>query len=59
VSPEEYLERERHAESKSEYRDGLMVAMAGATRRHNRINARLTRLLEAGLGAHGCELYSK
>ena len=37
VSPEEYLRLERAAESKSEYDDGLIYAMAGAGARHNLI----------------------
>lgn len=37
LTPEEYLERERRAEFKSEYRDGELLAMAGASRNHNRI----------------------
>jgi Uma2 family endonuclease len=34
VSPEEYLERERKAETKSEYYRGEMFAMADASLRH-------------------------
>lgn len=34
-TPEHYLDRERAAEYKSEYLDGQIYAMAGATRRHN------------------------
>jgi Uma2 family endonuclease len=37
VSPEEYLAMERKAEFKSEYFDGCIYAMAGATKEHNRI----------------------
>jgi Uma2 family endonuclease len=33
VTPEEYLALERVAERKSEYRDGEIVGMTGATRR--------------------------
>lgn len=36
-SPEEYLELETAAEYKSEYRDGLIIPMAGGTPNHNRI----------------------
>lgn len=35
VSPEEYLEAERLAETKSDYLNGIVVAMAGAKYRHN------------------------
>ena len=37
ISPEAYLEMERKAETKSEYIDGCVLAMAGASRRHNQI----------------------
>ncbi|HEV2722843.1 MAG TPA: Uma2 family endonuclease [Thermoanaerobaculia bacterium] len=37
VSPEEYLRLERAAETKSEYDDGVMYAMAGASEPHNMI----------------------
>lgn len=36
-TPDEYLAIERGAPFKSEYRDGRIVAMVGATARHNRI----------------------
>jgi Uma2 family endonuclease len=35
LTPEQYLEIERSAEFRSEYRDGEMFAMPGATARHN------------------------
>ena len=41
ASEDEYLERERRAESKHEYLNGEIVAMAGASMRHNLINSRL------------------
>ena len=37
VMLEEYLEAERQAESKSEYYDGQVFAMAGGKPRHHRI----------------------
>jgi len=37
VNPEEYLELERQAEFRSEYRDGEIVQMTGGTIDHNRI----------------------
>lgn len=37
VTPEEYLRAERAAETKSEYADGTVYAMAGTTLRHNLI----------------------
>lgn len=41
LTQEEYLERERKAEFKSEYLDGEMFAMAGASSRHAQIVANL------------------
>src|SRR5258706_4855912 len=35
LTPEQYLEIERAAETKSEYHDGQMYAMSGGTRRHS------------------------
>jgi len=41
VTPEEYLRLERAAETKSEYDDGVIYAMAGASLEHNLIVAGL------------------
>lgn len=35
LTPEEYLARERRAETKSEYLRGEMFGMSGASREHN------------------------
>jgi len=43
LSPEEYLARERQAEIKSEYYDGEVFAMSGASRPHNLIVTNLVR----------------
>lgn len=51
VTPEEYLERERNAESKSEYRDGEIVAMAGASFIHALIISNL--VIEIGSRLRG------
>jgi Uncharacterized protein conserved in cyanobacteria len=45
VPPEDYLRLERTAETKSEYDDGVVFAMAGASVRHNLIVAGLIRSL--------------
>jgi Uma2 family endonuclease len=37
-TPAEYLELEKKAEVRSEYRDGEIVPMAGGTTRHNEIS---------------------
>jgi Uma2 family endonuclease len=58
VSPEEYLERERQAETRSEYRDGVIVAMSGASVRHGNIVSNL--VIEIGTRIRGsrCRVYS-
>lgn len=40
-TPAEYLAREAAAATKSEYRNGNVVAMAGASRRHKQIYAKV------------------
>jgi len=49
VSPEEYLERERKAETRSEYVRGEIFAMACASVRHGRIVRNLVTQLESAL----------
>jgi len=56
ISPEEYLRMERAAETKSEYDDGIVYAMAGAVRRHNVIATALLRCLDQRLSPN-CEAY--
>lgn len=57
LSIQEYLRLERQAETKSEYLDGQMVAMTGASRRHNLIVANLLRELGNQLKHRSCELF--
>jgi len=57
-TPEQYLDRERAAEYKSEYLDGQIYAMAGATRRHNLIGMNLALSLGTQLRNRPCEAYS-
>jgi len=56
-TPEEYLTLERKAEYKSQYYDGEIFAMAGATRRHNLIAVNVGRELSAQLKGRPCEVY--
>ena len=56
IAPEEYLRLERAAETKSEYDDGVVYAMAGASRRHNLIVSGLIRSLGNHLPPR-CEVY--
>ena len=58
VSPEEYLERERRAEYKSEYFAGEIVAMAGAKRKHNLVSSNVTTSLGVQLRDSPCEVYA-
>src|SRR5947199_6991495 len=56
LTPEEYLRLERAAETKSEYDDGVVYTMAGASERHNMIVAGLVRALGNRIPAH-CHVY--
>lgn len=56
-TPEEYLALERHAEFKSEYIDGRIVAMSGAQRAHVLIVGNLTLELGTRLLETPCEVY--
>ena len=58
VSPDEYLERERRADCKSEYFAGEIVAMAGAKRKHNLVSNNVSASLTAQLRDKPCEVYS-
>ncbi|MGE0084984.1 MAG: Uma2 family endonuclease [Desulfococcaceae bacterium] len=57
ISPEEYLAMERAAPYKSEYFNGEMFAMAGASRRHNLIALNTASELRAQLKKTSCEVY--
>ncbi|MGI9174123.1 MAG: Uma2 family endonuclease [Rhodothermales bacterium] len=57
IAPDVYLALERAAPHKSEYHDGEIVAMAGASRRHNLIVANLVRLLGNALLDRDCNVY--
>lgn len=57
LTAEEYLAQERQAEHKSEYFDGEIVAMAGASREHNLIVGSLIRLLGNHLLERDCNVY--
>jgi Uma2 family endonuclease len=58
LTPEEYLAVERQNEYKSEYIDGEMVAMVGASRRHNIIAVNITRVISQQLRGRPCEMYA-
>jgi Uma2 family endonuclease len=54
ITPEEYLKIERAAEFKSEYYDGHMFAMSGASYAHVVITGNFSRALGNALEARGC-----
>jgi Uma2 family endonuclease len=56
LTPAEYLEIERAAETKSEYFDGEMFAMAGASFEHNLIVVNLAAGLHAALKGGPCRV---
>lgn len=51
----EYLDFERGAEYKNEFVNGLIRAMSGASRKHNRVTVNLTREISAQLKNSRCE----
>jgi Uma2 family endonuclease len=57
LTRDQYLAIERKAEQKSEYIDGEMVAMTGASRIHNLIAFNLTREISQQLRGRPCEGY--
>ncbi|HEU0013524.1 MAG TPA: Uma2 family endonuclease [Longimicrobium sp.] len=58
LPPGTYLVRERAAEDRSEYWDGEVVAMAGASRSHNRIVRNLVLALGNRFGDGPCEVFA-
>jgi Uma2 family endonuclease len=58
VSPEEYLERERKAETRSEYRNGEIIAMAGSSPEHARIVSNLHFRIRLGLKSGSCDVFA-
>lgn len=57
-TPEQYLEIDRKADHRSEYVNGEILAMAGASREHNLIVTNLVRELSTRLRGCPCETYS-
>lgn len=57
VTPEEYLTLERKAETKSEYLDGEIFAMTGASKNHNLIAGNVFSALKQHLREKPCEIY--
>lgn len=57
ISEKEYLEIERKAEFKSEYYNGEMFSLAGASLEHNRISKNITKTLNNQLNNKPCESF--
>lgn len=57
-TPEQYLEMERKAEFRHEYVNGEILAMAGASRAHNRITLNIGSALSGLLEGTPCEPYT-
>jgi Uma2 family endonuclease len=53
----DYLEREKTADVKHEYLDGIIYAMSGASRRHNLLSLNLATALRAGFSRTGCQTF--
>ena len=58
ISPQEYLRLERQSEYKSEYVNGQIFAMTGASRKHNLITTNISRELSQQLKGRACEVYA-
>jgi Uma2 family endonuclease len=58
LTPEEYLEQERRADFRSEYLNGEVFAMSGASREHGLIATNLTRELSIRLKGRPCETFA-
>ncbi len=57
MTPEEYLALERQAEYKSEYFDGEIFAMSGASPTHNQITANVLAEIHAQFKKRPCRVY--
>jgi Uma2 family endonuclease len=58
LTPEAYLALERKAKTKSEYFNGQIYAMSGASRAHNLIGGNIFGGLHAQLRERDCEVYT-
>ena len=57
MSYEEYVNWESTQEMRHEYCDGEVIAMAGSTRKHNRISGNTFKILDDTLADRPCEVY--
>jgi len=56
-TPEEYLELEKQAEFKSEYRDGEIVPMTGGTTNHNQLALNLAASIKIAIKGQNYRIY--
>jgi Uma2 family endonuclease len=57
VTPSEYLELERAADTKNEFLDGEVIPLGGASREHNLIGINIAALFHQQLRDRECEVY--
>lgn len=57
LTPEEYIEAEKHGEIRHEYFDGTIYAMSGASEEHELLAMRLSFLLMQHLQGKPCRVY--
>ena len=57
MSYEEYVNWESTQETRHEYCDGEVIAMAGGTRKHNRVSVNFLSILDNALADRPCEVY--
>jgi Uma2 family endonuclease len=57
MSYEEYVNWESTQETRHEYFDGEVIAMAGGTRKHNRISVNFLSILDNAFADRPCEVY--
>jgi Uma2 family endonuclease len=57
ATAQEYLAQERQAQTKSEYIDGEILAMTGASRPHNLIAGNIFASLHSQIRSRPCEIY--
>lgn len=57
ITPEEYLEIERNSEERSQYFNGEIFDMAGASRKHNLISGNIFAAIHGQIRNRDCEVY--
>lgn len=58
ISEQAYLEGEKLSEIKHEFMDGYVYAMAGASKRHNKVSLNIAMSLNAAARNTLCEVYT-